>query len=97
MRLVGFSERIPEQTKKADYEYMNNSIKRKLEPRLSGQSSGLVTGSIPGHGTCLGCGPGPQLGVYERKSIDVSLTHGGFSPSLPPSLPFSLKINKYNL
>ena len=23
-----------------------------------------VTGSIPGQSTCLGCGPGPQLGVH---------------------------------
>ena len=25
-----------------------------------------VTGSIPGQGTRLGCGPGPRLGVFER-------------------------------
>ena len=25
-----------------------------------------VTGSIPSQGTCLGCGPGPQLGMPER-------------------------------
>ena len=39
-----------------------------------------VTGSIPSQGTCLACGPGPQLGVC-------------FSPSLSPSLSLPLKIN----
>ena len=33
-----------------------------------------VAGLIPSQGTCLGCGPGPQLGVHERQPhIDVSL------------------------
>ena len=33
-----------------------------------------VTSSIPNQGTCLGCGPGPQLGVLKRQPhIDVSL------------------------
>ena len=33
-----------------------------------------VSGSIPGQGTCLDCGPGPQLGAHERHPhIDVSL------------------------
>ena len=33
-----------------------------------------VTGSIPSQGTCLGCRPGPQLGVCERQPpVDVSL------------------------
>ena len=33
-----------------------------------------VTSSIPSQGTCLGCGPGPQLGAYEgQPHIDVSL------------------------
>ena len=46
---------------------------------LSGLSAGLrtsrkVAGSIPGEGTCLGCRPGPQLGVCKRQPI-VSLTH----------------------
>ena len=49
---------------------------------------------IPSHGTCLGFRPGPQLGVCERQPIDVPLTHQGFSPSLSPSLPLCLKINK---
>ena len=26
-------------------------------------------------GTCLGCGPGPQLGAYERQLVSVSLAH----------------------
>ena len=34
-----------------------------------------VTSSIPSQGTCLGCGPRPQLGVSERQPINVSLTH----------------------
>ena len=34
-----------------------------------------VTGLIPGQGTCLGFRPGPQLGVCERESVNVSLTH----------------------
>ena len=47
-----------------------------------------VAGSIPSQGTCLSCGPGPQLGACEgQPHIDVSF-------SLSPSLPLSLKINK---
>ena len=43
-----------------------------------------VTSLIPNQGTCLGCRPGPQWGVYEKQPhIDVSL-----------SLPLCLKINK---
>ena len=34
-----------------------------------------VTGLIPSQGTCLGFGPGPQLGAFERQLIDVSLAH----------------------
>ena len=34
-----------------------------------------VAGLIPSHGTCLGCGPGPQLGVCEKQPIQVSLAH----------------------
>ena len=37
-----------------------------------------VAGSVPSQGTCLGCGPSPQLGALERH-IDVSLP---LSPSL---------------
>ena len=33
-----------------------------------------VTSSVPSQGTCLGCGPGPQLGSHKKQShIDVSL------------------------
>ena len=28
---------------------------------------------IPSQGMCLACTPGPQLGVWERQMIDVSL------------------------
>ena len=42
----------------------------------------MVTGSIPGQGTCQGCGPSPRLGASEKQQIGVS-----------PALPFSLKIN----
>ena len=44
-----------------------------------------VASLIPGQGTCLGCGPRPQLGVYERQPIDASL---------PFSLPSPLSKNK---
>ena len=40
-----------------------------------------VAGLIPSQGTCLGCGPGPQL---TGKPINVSFTHPCFSPSLLP-------------
>ena len=29
----------------------------------------------PSQGTCLGCGPGPQLGVGKWEQMHVSLTH----------------------
>ena len=45
-----------------------------------------ITSSIPGQGTCLGCEPGPLYGAYERQPH--------ISPSLSPSLLFSLKIIK---
>ena len=44
--------------------------------------------------TCLGCRPGPWLGICERQLINAFLSYWCFSPSLSPSLPFSLKINK---
>ena len=34
-----------------------------------------VGGSIPSQGTCLGCGPGPHQDVYERQTINVSLSY----------------------
>ena len=54
-----------------------------------------VASSIPGQGACLGCRSGPQLGMHERQLINVSLQC--FSPFLSPSIPLSLKINKYNI
>ena len=50
-----------------------------------------VAGSIPSQGTCLGCGPGPQLGVHERQLIDVSFAHQYFSPSFSLPCPLSKK------
>ena len=42
--------------------------------------------TVASQGTCLGCGPGPQLVACERQPhIDVFLSF---------SLPLSLKINK---
>ena len=39
-----------------------------------GPANQRVAGLIPSQGTCLGCGPGPQLGTREGQShIDVSL------------------------
>ena len=41
-----------------------------------------VAGLIPSQGTCLGCGPGPQWGPYERQPhMDVSLPF--FLPPFP--------------
>ena len=45
-----------------------------------------ITGLIPVLGTCLGCGPGPQLEACKRQPIDISLTHQCFSFSFTPSL-----------
>ena len=53
-----------------------------------------VAGLVPCQGTCLGCRPNLWLGAYERQPIDVSLSQWYFSPSLTPSFPLSLKINK---
>ena len=39
-----------------------------------------VTGSIPGQGTCLGCGFNPWLGWYGRQPIGASLSHRFFYP-----------------
>ena len=68
---------------------------------LSGLGIILQTKRSPvrflGQGTRLGCRPCPWLGVCERQPSDVALTHQYFSPSLSPSLPLSLNINKYNL
>ena len=45
-----------------------------------------VTGSIPGQGTCLGCGPGPQLGCVRGSQLMFL--------SISPSFSLSLKISK---
>ena len=52
----------------------------------SGPENQRVPGSIPSQVTCLGCGPGPQMGACEgQPHIDVSLSLS-LSLSLPPSL-----------
>nr|KAF6462221.1 hypothetical protein HJG59_011269 [Molossus molossus] len=51
-----------------------------------------VTGSIPGQGTCPGCGPEPQWGACRRRPIDI-LSHQCFYLSLPLTSSLS-KINK---
>ena len=53
-----------------------------------------IAGSIPGQDTCLGCGPGPRMGVCKREPFNESLTHLCFSPSLSPSLPLSPTVKK---
>ena len=53
-----------------------------------------VTSSIPDQGTCLGCGPGPWLGVCERQLIDVSFYHTWMFLFLCFFLPSSLSKNK---
>ena len=50
-----------------------------------------VIGSVSGQGTCLGFGPGPQMGACERQPINVSLAHRCFSPTFSPSFSLSLK------
>ena len=50
-----------------------------------------VTGSILHQGTCVGGRFGPWSSVYWRQLIDVSLSHGCFSPSLSPCLSLSLE------
>ena len=47
-----------------------------------------VLSSIPSPGTCLHCGPGSQQRACERQP------HMDVSPSLSPSLPLCLKLNK---
>ena len=41
-----------------------------------------VANSIPSQDTCLGCRPGPQLGVCKIQQINACLTH--IEVSLPP-------------
>ena len=52
-----------------------------------------VSSSIPSQGTCLGCQPGPQLGMCKWQPIDITLIH----QCLSPSLPLPLKTNKYDI
>ena len=47
-----------------------------------------VASLTAGQGTCLGCRPGPQM-----RRMQEAIDHC-FSPSLSPSPPLSLKINK---
>ena len=58
-------------------------LRKKNEVVLAGEAQWIeggpenqrVAGSIPSQGTCLGCGPGAQLGVCKRQPhIDVSLS-----------------------
>ena len=56
-----------------------------------------AAGSNPGQGTCLGCGPGPLLGGMQEATNEMFLSHINVSLPFSPSLPLSLKINKYNL
>ena len=53
-----------------------------------------VTGLIPEQGTCLSCGPGPQMGVHRRQPIDVSLAHPCFFPCFLPPSPSLFKPSK---
>ena len=50
-----------------------------------------ITSSIPSQGTCLGCRPGPRVGVCERQLIDVSLTHDVSLPFFSLPSPVSKK------
>ena len=52
-----------------------------------------LTGLIPSQGTWLGGGPDPQLGRARGNQL-MFLSYQCFSPSLSPSFPLSLKINK---
>ena len=39
-----------------------------------GPANGKVASLVPDRGSCLGCGPGLQLGAYKKQLIDVSLS-----------------------
>ena len=61
-------------------QFGGDSLRKKNSPGWCGPVDWVlackpkVAGSIPHQGTCLGCGPGPQLGAHERQPhIDVSL------------------------
>ena len=53
----------------------------------------LFVFSIPGQGTCLGCGFGPPVGVHTRVDISFSHINASFPFSLSPLSFLSLKIN----
>ena len=53
-----------------------------------------IAGLVPSQGECLGCEPGPWLGVCKGQLIYVSFTQQCFFPSRSPSLPTFLKMNK---
>ena len=55
---------------------------KRLPVQFPVRAHAWVVGSVPGWGTC------------QRQQIDVSLSHQRFIPSLSPSFPLSLKINK---
>ena len=52
-----------------------------------------VAGWIPSQGTCVGSGPGPWLGAFDRQQL-VYVSHICFYPSFSPRFPLFLKINK---
>ena len=72
--------------------YSFHFLFKKLKTALAGVAQWIdcrpanqkVAGSIPSQGTCLCCGPGPQLGACKRQLIDASPAHRFFSPFLPP-------------
>ena len=98
-RLQWLNARVMSASVCAFYRFHSETI---LLPALTGVAQRVgcrpanrqVAGLIPGQGTCVGGGPGPLLGMCERRLMHVSLVHPCFSPSLSPSLPLSLKINK---
>ena len=65
---------------------------------LNGLSTGLRNERLPVRflvrARAWVAGQVPSWGCARGNKIDVSLTHGCFSPSLSPSLPLSLKVNK---
>lgn len=71
--------------------YMYLALTRVVQLVGSHPSRQKFTSWIPAQGTLLGCGSVPQSGPVQEASDQC------FSPPLPSSLPFSLKISKYNL
>ena len=60
---------------------MNNKISCNLHPERRGSvdwdhpANQKVADSIFRQGTCLSCGPGTHLGVFEKQPINVFLTY----------------------